>query len=91
MPNDEVLKVVETETVEGEVVVDFPAMNADRKSEASLRKVVIEAVLVPVVGAPLIGGVFDRFPQSSGMTRLVSTPPWSLRPFMCPLWKGRPV
>ena len=31
VPNDEVLKVAETETVEGEVVVDFPAMDADGK------------------------------------------------------------
>ena len=48
VPNDEVLNVAETETVEGEVVVDFPAMDADGKNEASLRKVVIEEVLVPV-------------------------------------------
>ena len=72
VPNSEVLKVAETETVEGEVVVDFPAMDADGKSEASLRKVLIEEVLVPVVGAPANGGVFDRFPQSSGMTCLES-------------------
>ena len=45
-----------------------------------------EQVLVPVVGAPATGGVFDRFPQSSGKMRLVSTPLWSLRPPMCPLW-----
>ena len=32
------------------------------------------------------GGVFDRFRQSSGRMRLVSTPLWSLRPPMCPLW-----
>ena len=57
VPNSEVLKVAETETVEGEVVVDFPAMDADGKNEASLRKVVIEEVLVPVVGAPTTGGV----------------------------------
>ena len=48
--------------------------------------VMTEEVLVPVVGAPTTGGVFDRFPQSSGTARLVSTPLWSLRPFMCPLW-----
>ena len=64
VPSSEVLKVAETETVEGEVVVDFPAMDADGKNEASLRKVVIEEVLVPVVGAPTTGSVFDRFPQS---------------------------
>ena len=94
-PNDEVLKVAETETVEGEVVVDFPEMDADGKNEASLRKVVIEEVLVPVVGAPTTGGVFDRFPQRSGMTRLVSTPPRSLRPFYVSALddhrQGRPV
>ena len=49
VPNSEVLNVAETETVEGEVVVNFPAMDADRKNDASLRKVVIEEVLVPVV------------------------------------------
>ena len=86
MPNSEVLKVAETETVEGEVVVDFPAMDAYGKNEASLRKVVIDKVLVPVVGAPTTRGVFDRFPQSLGMTRHVSTPLLSLRPSMCPLW-----
>ena len=86
VPNSEVLKVAETKTVEGEVVADFPAMDADRKNEASLRKVVIEEVLVPLVGAPVTGGVFDRFLQSSDMTRLVSTPLRSLMPFMCPLW-----
>ena len=64
MPNSEVLKVAEKEIVEDEVVIDFPAMVADGKNEASLRKVVIEEVLVPVVRAPTTGGVFDRFPQS---------------------------
>ena len=44
------------------------------------------AELVPVVGALATGGVFDRFPQSSGKMRLVSVPLWSLRPPMCPLW-----
>ena len=95
VPNDEVLKVAETETVEGEVVVDFSAMDADGKNEASLRKVVIEDVLVPVVGAPTTGGVFDRFPQSSGMTRLVSTPLRSLEAFYVSALddhrQGRPV
>ena len=74
VPNSEVLKAVETQTVDGEVVVDFPAMDVDGKNEASFRKVVIEEVLVPIVGAPTTGGVFDRFLQSSGMTRLVSSP-----------------
>ena len=69
--NSEVLKVAEIETVEGEVVVDFPAMDADGKNEASLRKVAIDEVLVR---------------QSSGRRRLVSIPLRSLRPFMCPLW-----
>ena len=32
------------------------------------------AELVPVVGALATGGVFDRFPQSSGGMRLVSSP-----------------
>ena len=95
VPNSEVLKVAETEIVEGEVVVDFPAMDADGKNEASLRKVVIEEVLVPVVGAPTTGSVFDRFPQSSGMTRLVSTPLRSLRAFYVSALddhrQGRPV
>ena len=86
VPNDEVLKVAETETVEGEVVVDLPAMDADGKNETSFRKLVIEEVWVPVVGAPMTGGVFDRFPQSSDMTRLLTTPLRRLRPFMCPLW-----
>ena len=31
------------------------------------------------------GGV-DRFPQSLGRRRLVSTPLWSLRSPTCPLW-----
>ena len=54
--------------------------------EATRCDVMTEEVLVPVVGAPTTGGVFDRFPQSSGMMRIVSTPLWSLRPFVCPLW-----
>ena len=51
-----------------------------------LRDAVAEEVLVPVVGAPTTGGVFDRFPQSSGRMRFVSTPLWSLRSPRCPLW-----
>ena len=35
------------------------------------------------VGALATGGVFDRFPQSSGRMRLVSSPLWSLRPPTC--------
>ena len=85
VPNSEVLKVAGTETVKGEVVVDFPAMDADGKNEAALRKVVIEEVLVPVEGAPTTGCVFGRFPQSSGMSRFVRTPQRSLRPSMCPV------
>ena len=86
VPNSEVLKVAETETVEGEVVVDFPAMDADGKNAASLRKVAIDEVLVPEVGVPQNDWFFDRFQQSSGRRRLVSTPLWSLRSPMCPLW-----
>ena len=57
-----------------------------RRNTATRCDVMTEEVLVPGVGAPTTGSVFDRFPQSSGMMRLVSTPLWSLRPFMCPLW-----
>ena len=61
----------------------------------SLRKVVIKEVSVPVVGAPLTGSVFDRFPQSSGVTLPVSTPLRSLRPFYVSALddhrQGRPV
>ena len=79
--------VNETEAMAVEVeAVDFPEVGADRKYATTLRDAVAEEVLVPVVGAPTTGCVFDRFPRSSGMTRLVSTPLWSLRPFMCPLW-----
>ena len=83
--SDEVVKEAAAAAVEGEAV-DFPEVDADRKDATTLRDVVAEEVLVPVVGAPTTGGVFDRFPQSSGMMRLVSTPLWSLRPPMCPLW-----
>ena len=41
------------------------------------------AELVTVVGALATGSVFDRFPQSSGRMRLVSSPLWSLRPPTC--------
>ena len=53
MPNSEVLKVAETETVEGEVVVDFPAMVVDGKNEASFRKVVIEGIVGSRCGSTL--------------------------------------
>ena len=66
--------------------VDLPEMYDDRKDEATLDDVMTEEVLVPAKGAPQTGGVFDRFPQSLGRMRLVSTPLWSLRYPMCPLW-----
>ena len=53
VPKSEVLK----ETVEGEVIVDFLAMDADGKNEASPRNVVIEEVLVLAVGAPQNDGL----------------------------------
>ena len=62
---------------------DYDATVVDKATRCD---VMTEEVLVPVVGAPTTGGAFDRFPQSSGTARLVSTPLWSLRPFMCPLW-----
>ena len=68
--------------MEGEAV-DFPEVDADRKDEATLRDVVTEEVLVPAVGASQTGWRVDRFPQGSGRMRLVSTPPWSLRPPTC--------
>ena len=77
-PSDEVVKEAEAAAVEGEAV-DFPEVDADRKDATTLRDAVAEEVLVPVVGALTTGCVFDRFPQSSGRMRLVSTP-------MCPLW-----
>ena len=79
------MKEAEAAAVEVEAV-DFPEVDADRKDATTLRDAVAEEVLVSVVGAPTTGSVFDRFPQSSGMMRFVSTPLWSLRPFMCPLW-----
>ena len=83
--SDEVVNETEAMAVEVEAV-DFPEVDADRKDATTLRDAVAEEVLVPVVGAPTTRGVFDRFPQSSGRMRLVSTPLWSLRPPMCPLW-----
>ena len=49
------MKEAEAAAVEGETV-DFPEVDADGKAEE---------VLVPVVGAPTTGGVFDRFPRGS--------------------------
>ena len=83
-PSDEVVKETEAMAVEVEAV-DFPEVDADGKDEATLRDVVAEEVVAPVVGAPTTGGVFDRFPQSSGRMRLVNTPLWSLRYPMCPI------
>ena len=81
-PNDEVVKEAEAATMEGEVV-DFPEVDVDRKNEATLRDVVTEELLVPARGAPQTGWCVDRFPQGPGKMRLVSTPPWSLRPPTC--------
>ena len=61
-------------------------MDVDRKNEATLRDVVTEEVLVPAKGAPPTGWRVDRFGESSGRRRLVSTPLWSVRSPMCPLW-----
>ena len=62
--------------MEGEVV-DFPEVDADRKHEATLRDAVAEDLLVLAGEAPPTGWRVDRFPQSPGRMRLVSTPPWS--------------
>ena len=78
-PNDKVVKEAEAVIVEGEAV-DLPEVDVDRKDEATLRDVVTEEVLVPAVGAPQTGWRVDRFPQGPGTMRLVSAPPWSLRP-----------
>ena len=82
VPDDEVVKEAEAVIVEGEVV-DFPEVDADRKDEATLRDVVTEEVLVPAREAPQTGWRVDRFPQGPGRMRLVSSPPWSLRPPTC--------
>ena len=93
-PDDEVMKEAEAAAVEDEAV-DFPEVDADRKDEATLRDAVAEEVLVPARGAPPTGWRVDRFPQSSGRMRFVSTPPWSLRPPTCEpeLWLiiGKPA
>ena len=81
-PNDEVVKEAEAAAAEGEAV-DFPEVNADRKDEATLRDGVAEEVLVPARGTPQTGWRVDHFPQGPGRMRLVSTPPWSLRPPTC--------
>ena len=81
-PDNEVVKEAETVTVEVEAA-DFPEVDVDRKNEATLRNVVTEGVLVPAMGAPQTGWQVDRFPQGPGRMRLVSTPPWSLRPPTC--------
>ena len=54
-------------------------LEADRKDEVTLRDLVAEEVLVPVVEAPPTGWRVDRFPQGTGRMRLVSTPLWSFR------------
>ena len=92
--DDEVVKEAEAAAVE-RVSVDFPEVDADRKDEAFLRDAVAEEVLAPAGGAPPTGWRIDRFPQGPGRTRLVSTPPWSLRPPTCEpeLWLviGKPA
>ena len=81
-PDDEVVKEAEDVTVEGEAV-DFPEVDADRKDEATLRDDVAEDVLAPAGSVLPTGWRVDRFPQGPGRMRLVSTPPWSLRPPTC--------
>ena len=81
VPNDEVVKEAEAVIVEGEAV-DLPEVYDDRKDEATVTK----ELLVPAKGAPLTGWRVDRFRQSSGRRPLVSTPLWSLRYPVCPLW-----
>ena len=72
----EATKEAETAIVEGEAV-HLPEVYDDRKDEATLCDVMTEEVLVPALGAPQTGWRVDRFPQSSGRRRLVSTPLWS--------------
>ena len=83
--SDEVVNETEAVAVEVEAV-DFPEVYDERKDEATRCDVMTEEVLVPVKGAPLTGWRVDRFRQSSGRRPLVSTPLWSLRYPMCPLW-----
>ena len=80
-PDNEVVKEAETVT-EGEAA-DFAEVDADRKDEAVLRDAVAEEVLAPAGRAPPTGWRVDRFPRGPGRMRLVSTPPWSLRPPTC--------
>ena len=54
-------------------------MYDDRKDEATRCDVMTEEVLVPRGEHLVPGGVSDRFRQSSGRLRLVSSPLWSLR------------
>ena len=82
-PDGEVVKETEAAIVEGEAV-DLPDVYDDGNDEASLRDVVTEEVLVPAKGAPPTGWRVDRFRQSSGRSRLVSTPLWSVRSPTCP-------
>eukprot|EP00974_Lingulodinium_polyedra_P024938 2411873-Lingulodinium_polyedra.AAC.1 len=74
--------------------VEFPEVDADRRDEADLQQAVASEVHVAPGGAPPAGWRVDRFPQAAGKVRLVSTPPWSLRPPSCEpeLWLviGRP-
>ena len=76
-------KEAEAAAVEVESV-HFPEF-ANRKDDATLRGAVAEEVLVPQGEHLIHGGVSDRFRQSSGRLRLVSSPLWSLRLPMCPL------
>ena len=76
----------ETEAMAVEVdAVDFLEVYDDRKDEATRCDVMTEEVLVPQGEHLIPGGVCDRFWQSSGRLRLVSSPLWSLRLPMCPL------
>ena len=92
--DDEVAKEAEAAAVE-RVSVDFPEVDADRKDEAVLRDAVADELLAPAGGAPPTGWRVDRFPQGPGRTRLVNTPPWSLRSPTCEpeLWLviGKPA
>ena len=92
--DNEVMKEAEAAAVEGEAV-NFPEVDADRRDEAVLRDAVAEEVLAKAGGAPPTGWRVDRFAQGPGRMRLVSTPPWSLRPPACEpeLWLiiGKPA
>ena len=80
--DDEVVKEAKAAVVE-RVSVDFPEVDPDRKDEAVLRDAVAEEVLANVGRAPPTGWRVDRFPQGPDRMRLVSSPPWSLRPPTC--------